>query len=171
MIGPPKIGPCLGPARRARVAAQALKGHRAGPALSTINRASGRTRVVLFRAVPRAVNRARPIWNPIRTTFTMLRRAFPMLRTGVLATFNEGCCDQCCEFVCGMLRVAGRATSNIRSISSLLPSMLRLYCDHVATHICVQHSTSGALSPSPSSTQTQHQMSATSQLNICNIKI
>jgi hypothetical protein len=65
MIGPPKIGPCLGPARRARVAAQALKGHRAGPALSTINRASGRARVVLFRAVPRAVNRARPIWNPI----------------------------------------------------------------------------------------------------------
>jgi hypothetical protein len=65
MIGPPKIGPCLGPARRARVAAQALKGHRAGPALSTINRASGRARVVLFRAVPRAVNRARPIWNTI----------------------------------------------------------------------------------------------------------
>jgi hypothetical protein len=65
MIGPPKIGSCLGPARRARVAAQALKGHRAGPALSTINRASGRARVVLFRTVPRAVNRARPIWNPI----------------------------------------------------------------------------------------------------------
>jgi hypothetical protein len=106
----------------------------------------------------------------LRTTFTMLRRAFPMLRTGVLATFNEGCCDQCCEFACGMLQVAGRATSNIRSLSSLLPSMLRLYCDHVATHICVQHSTLGALSPS-SSTQTQHQRSATSQLNIRNIKI
>jgi hypothetical protein len=55
----------VGPARRARVAAQALKGHRAGPALSTINCASGRARVVLFRAVPRAVNRARPIWNTI----------------------------------------------------------------------------------------------------------
>jgi hypothetical protein len=54
MIGPPKIGSCLGPARRAGVAAQALKGHRAGPALSTINRASGRTRVVLFRVVPHA---------------------------------------------------------------------------------------------------------------------
>jgi hypothetical protein len=67
MIGQPKIGPCLEPARRARVAAQALKGHRAGPALSTINRASGGARVVLFRAVPRAVNRARPIWNTITT--------------------------------------------------------------------------------------------------------
>jgi hypothetical protein len=99
----------------------------------------------------------------------MLRTTFAMLRTGVLATLNEGCCDQYCKFVCGMLRAAGRATSNIKSLSSLLPSMLRLYCDHVATRICVQHSTSGALSPS--STQTQHQMSATSQLNIRNIKI
>jgi hypothetical protein len=42
-IGPPiglaKIVPCFGPARRAEVAAQALKGHRAGPALSPIYRA------------------------------------------------------------------------------------------------------------------------------------
>jgi hypothetical protein len=38
-IGPLHIGPCLGPARRAEVAAQALKGRRAGPALSTIGRA------------------------------------------------------------------------------------------------------------------------------------
>jgi hypothetical protein len=59
------IGPCLGPARRAEVAAQALNGRRAGPALSTIDRASGRVRAVLFRAVPRAANRARPIWNSI----------------------------------------------------------------------------------------------------------
>jgi hypothetical protein len=50
----------------------------------------------------------------LRTTFVMLRRVFPMLRTIVLATFNEGCCDQCCEFVCGMLRAAGCATSGFR---------------------------------------------------------
>jgi hypothetical protein len=67
-IGPLKIGPCLGPARRAGVAAQALRGHRAGPALSTIDRASGRARVVRFRVVPRAANRARPIWNTIVST-------------------------------------------------------------------------------------------------------
>jgi hypothetical protein len=48
------------------VAAQALNGRRAGPALSTIDRASGRVRAVLFRAVPRAANRARPIWNSIQ---------------------------------------------------------------------------------------------------------
>jgi hypothetical protein len=35
------------------------------PALSTIDRASGRARAVLFRVVPRAANRARPIWNTI----------------------------------------------------------------------------------------------------------
>jgi hypothetical protein len=39
LIGPTKIGPCFGPARRAGVAAQALKGHRAGPALNPIYRA------------------------------------------------------------------------------------------------------------------------------------
>jgi hypothetical protein len=38
-IGPVKFVPCLGPARRAGVAAQALKGHRAGPTLSPIDRA------------------------------------------------------------------------------------------------------------------------------------
>jgi hypothetical protein len=38
-IGSPTFGPCFGPARRAGVAAQALKGHRAGPALSPIDRA------------------------------------------------------------------------------------------------------------------------------------
>jgi hypothetical protein len=38
-IGPPNFGPCFGPVRRAEVAAQALKGHRAGPALSPIDRA------------------------------------------------------------------------------------------------------------------------------------
>jgi hypothetical protein len=62
---PPPIGSCLGPARRAEVAAEALKGRRAGPAIGTIDRASGRVRVVLFRAVPRGVNRAQPIWNTI----------------------------------------------------------------------------------------------------------
>jgi hypothetical protein len=66
------IGPCLGPARRAEVAAQALNGRRAGPALSTIDRASGRVRAVLFRAVPRAANRARPIWNSILVAMLML---------------------------------------------------------------------------------------------------
>jgi hypothetical protein len=30
-----------------------------------IDRASGRARALLFRVVPRAVNRARPIWNII----------------------------------------------------------------------------------------------------------
>jgi hypothetical protein len=29
----------------------------------------------------------------LRTTFAMLRRAFPMLRTVILATFNERCCE------------------------------------------------------------------------------
>jgi hypothetical protein len=38
-IMPPIFGSCFGPARRARVAAQALKGHRAGPTLSPIHRA------------------------------------------------------------------------------------------------------------------------------------
>jgi hypothetical protein len=65
----------------------------------------------------------------LRTIFTMLWRAFPMLRTGVLATFNEGCCDQCCEFVCGMLRAAGceHPTSGVFLPSS--PSC----CDYNAT--------------------------------------
>jgi hypothetical protein len=49
------------------VAAQALKGRRAGPALGTIDRASGRARAVLFRVVHRAANRARPIWKSIAT--------------------------------------------------------------------------------------------------------
>jgi hypothetical protein len=49
----------------AEVAAQALSTYRAGPALSTIDRVSGRARAVLFRVVPRAANRARPIWNTI----------------------------------------------------------------------------------------------------------
>jgi hypothetical protein len=64
-IGPLKIGSCLGPALWAEVAAQALSAYRAVPALSTIDRASGRARAVLFRVVPRAANRARPIWNTI----------------------------------------------------------------------------------------------------------
>jgi hypothetical protein len=44
---------------------QALKDRRVVPALGTIDHASGRARVVLFRVVPRAANRARPIWNSI----------------------------------------------------------------------------------------------------------
>jgi hypothetical protein len=39
VIGPPNFGPCFGPARRAEVATQALKGYRAGTALSPIDRA------------------------------------------------------------------------------------------------------------------------------------
>jgi hypothetical protein len=58
--------PCLGTALRAGVAAQALRDYRAVPALGTINRASDRARAVLFRVVPRAANRVRPIWNSIR---------------------------------------------------------------------------------------------------------
>jgi hypothetical protein len=98
---------------------------------------------------------------------------FYVLRTDVLATFNEGCCDQCCEFVCGMLRATGRATSNIRSLSSLAP-MLRLYCDHVATRVAcnIQHQ---ELSPllldtKPNIIRPQHRYStsATLKINVCN---
>jgi hypothetical protein len=64
-IGPLKIGPCLGPALWAEVAAQALSTYRAVPALSTIGRASGRASIVLFSVVSRAANRARTIWNTI----------------------------------------------------------------------------------------------------------
>jgi hypothetical protein len=64
-IGPTKIGPCLGPALWAEVAAHALSTHRVVPALGTINRASCRDRAVLFRVVPRASYRAWPIWNSI----------------------------------------------------------------------------------------------------------
>jgi hypothetical protein len=39
LVGPAKIGPCFGPALWARLAAQALSTYRAGPALSTIDRA------------------------------------------------------------------------------------------------------------------------------------
>jgi hypothetical protein len=62
-IGPAKIVSCFGLALWAEVAAQALKGSRAGPALSTIDRASDRARAVLFRVVLRASNRVRLIWN------------------------------------------------------------------------------------------------------------
>jgi hypothetical protein len=65
LIGPAKIGSCLGLALWAEVAVQALSTYRAGPARSTINRVSDRARAVLFRAVAHAANRARPIWNTI----------------------------------------------------------------------------------------------------------
>jgi len=68
-IGPAIIVPSLW----AEMAAQALKDRRAGPAPSTIDRALGQVRAGLFRAVPRAANRARPIWNSI---------AEPTLTTG-----------------------------------------------------------------------------------------
>jgi hypothetical protein len=45
---PPPVGPCFGLAQRAEVAAQALKGRRVGPALGTIDRASGRARSCFF---------------------------------------------------------------------------------------------------------------------------
>jgi hypothetical protein len=67
-IGPTKIGPCLGPALWAEVAAQALSTHRVVPALGTIDRASCRARAVLFRVVPRASHRVCPIWNSIDNT-------------------------------------------------------------------------------------------------------
>jgi hypothetical protein len=57
-MGLAKIGLCLGPALWAGVAAQTLSPCRVGPALST------RAWVVLFRAMPRAANRAWP-WNSI----------------------------------------------------------------------------------------------------------
>jgi hypothetical protein len=74
----------------------------------------------------------------------MLRTTFHMLRTVMLPTFNK----RCCERVASMLRTRLRATSNIRSLSSLLPSC----CDHVAIILrpycdpcCVQHLTLGSL--------------------------
>jgi hypothetical protein len=88
-IGPPTFGPCFGPARRARVAAQALKGHRAGPALSPIDRAQGRASAVLFRVVPRAANRARPIWNSIVTPRCLTGR-------GHLPYHRSVRCIRCC---------------------------------------------------------------------------
>jgi hypothetical protein len=84
---PPPIGPCFGPAERAEVAAQALKGRRAGPALGTINRASDRARAVLFRVVPRATDRARPIWKSTVWCFSkyvdqgLYRQDFPCHHT------------------------------------------------------------------------------------------
>jgi hypothetical protein len=59
----------------------------------------------------------------------MLRRPFPMLRTGVLATFNEGYCEYVLRVCCERGYVQ-HPTSWV-----FLPSspMLRLYCDHVAT--------------------------------------
>jgi hypothetical protein len=82
----------------------------------------------------------------LRKNFLMLRRAFPMLRTVVRATFNEGCCERvgnvfraCCER--GYVQ---HPTSGV-----FLPppphaaTMLRLCCDLC----CMQHPTSGALPP------------------------
>jgi hypothetical protein len=71
-----KIGSCLGPALWAEVATQALSTYRVGLALRTIGRASDRDRVVLFRVMPRAGNRARPIWN---TIITLSRRSLVAL--------------------------------------------------------------------------------------------
>jgi hypothetical protein len=42
------------------VVAQALRGSRPRPTRNTIDRASSRAKVVLFKVVPRASNRARP---------------------------------------------------------------------------------------------------------------
>jgi hypothetical protein len=85
---PPPIGPCFGPTQRAEVAAQELKGRRAGPALGTIDHASGWDRVVLFRVVPRAANRARPIWKSI--TFDAPPRAAAAMRRGAPRGECEG---------------------------------------------------------------------------------
>jgi hypothetical protein len=78
----------------------------------------------------------------------------------------------CCERVAKMLRTWLLATSNIRSFSSLLShvaTMLRLYCGHVATHVACNIQHQEHLLPSPRH-NTQHQMSATSKHNICNIE-
>jgi hypothetical protein len=85
-FGPTYIGPCFGPVRRAEVAAQALKDRRAVPALGTIDRASGRAKAVLFRVVPRAANRARPIWNSI---------GYPFAPTCCLCQSTGACCRAC----------------------------------------------------------------------------
>jgi hypothetical protein len=108
----------------------------------------------------------------LRKTFAMLRRAFPMLRTVVHATFNEECCERvanvfqaCCERGC-----VQHPTSKVFLPLSHVATMLRLYCDHVATRVACNIQHQGLSSPS-SSTQTQHHMSATSKLNIPKIKI
>jgi hypothetical protein len=51
----------------------------------------------------------------LRTTFAMLRRAFPMLRTVVLATFKEYMLRACCEHVANMV------TCNIQHQESFSP--------------------------------------------------
>jgi hypothetical protein len=51
----------------------------AGPALSTMDRASCRARAVLFRVVPRAANRARPIWKSI-ASMNRIPEQVPLLR-------------------------------------------------------------------------------------------
>jgi hypothetical protein len=108
----------------------------------------------------------------------MLRRPFPLLRTVVLATFNEGCCEYmlwaCCE------RVANAVTCNIQHHESFFPPSP--CCDHVATILwpccdpwCLQHPTWGALLPllldtKPNITCLQHWnwTSATLIITICN---
>jgi hypothetical protein len=112
LIGPAKIGSCLGPALWAEVAAQALSTYRAGPALSTINR-----RAVLFRAVPRAANRDRPIWNTIITVHVSYNIFLIPRNTLAFCThlWNKdvwcdtsiaGLLSQCCPYVITVLFLA-----------------------------------------------------------------
>jgi hypothetical protein len=81
-FGPTCIESCLGSARWAEVAVQALKGRRARPVLGTIDRASGQVRAMLFRDVLHVANRARPIWNTIP-------EAMPSRRTSQLGHHDK----------------------------------------------------------------------------------
>jgi hypothetical protein len=81
----------------------------------------------------------------------------------------------CCECVTKMLRTWLLATSNIRSLSSLLPhvvTMLRLYWGYVATRVACNIQLQEPLlpSPQPNTTCLQHRnaTSATLKNNVCN---
>jgi hypothetical protein len=81
----------------------------------------------------------------------------------------------CCERVAKMLRMRLLATSNIRSLSSLIPhvaTMLRLYCGYVATHVAcnIQHQEPLLLNTTPNTTCPQHRnaTSTTLKFNVCN---
>jgi hypothetical protein len=78
----------------------------------------------------------------------------------------------CCEYVTKMLRTRLLATSNIRSLPSLLPhvaTMLRLYCGHVATRVACNIQHQEPLLPFPQH-NTQHHVSATSKRSVYNIE-
>jgi hypothetical protein len=105
----------------------------------------------------------------LRKTFSMLRRAFPMLRTVVRATFNEGCCERvanvfraCCERGYVQHPTSGVFSSTSPTCCDHVATMLRPCCDHVATCVAcnIQHQ-----EPSLPSFLTQHPT-----LHVCNIE-